>query len=52
MTLAHICTAYVLLLLDLKIMGISLDYDGCGALVASFIVRLTLVDQIRGTDAR
>ena len=47
-TLAHICTAYVPLLLDMKSMGISLDYDGYGALVASFMVRPTLVDQIRG----
>ena len=28
-------------------MGISLDYDGYGALVANFVVRLTLGDQIR-----
>ena len=47
-TLAHIHTAYVLLLLDLKTMRISLDYDECGALIASFVVRPTLVDQIRG----
>ena len=47
-TLAHICTAYVLLLLDMKSLGISLDYDGYGALLASFMVRPTLVDQIRG----
>ena len=47
-TLAHICTVYVLLLLDMKTMGISLDYNGYGALVASFVVRPTLVDQIRG----
>ena len=26
--LAHICTAYVLLLLDMKTLGLSLDYDG------------------------
>ena len=48
MTLAHIRTTYVLLLLDIKTMGIDLDYDGYGALVASFMVRSTLVDQIRG----
>ena len=47
-TLAHICTAYVPLLLDIKTLGVSLDYDGYGALVASFMVRPTLVDQIRG----
>ena len=38
--LAHICTVYVLLLLDMKTMGISLDYDGCGALIASFVIKL------------
>ena len=27
-TLVHICTGYVPLLLDMKIIGISLDYDG------------------------
>ena len=46
-TLAHICIAYVPLLLDMKTMGISLDYDGYGALIANFMVRPTLVDQIR-----
>ena len=48
MTLAHIRTAYLLLLLEMKILGISLDYDGYGALLASFMVKPTLVDQIRG----
>ena len=48
MTLAHIRTAYVPLLLDMKTLGIHLDYDGYGVLVASFVVRPTLVDQIRG----
>ena len=48
MTLAHIPTVYVPLLLDMKTMRVSLDYDGYGALVASFVVRSTLVDQIRG----
>ena len=43
-TLAHVRTAYVLLLLDMKTLGISLDYDGYGALLASFMVRQTLVD--------
>ena len=46
--LAHICTAYVPLLLDMKTLGISLDYDGYGALLASFVVRPMLIDQIRG----
>ena len=45
-TIAHIRTTYVLLLLDMKTMGISLDYDEYGALIASFVVRPTLVDQI------
>ena len=47
-TLAHIRTAYVPLLLDLKMLGVSLDYDYSGALVANFVVRPTLIDQIRG----
>ena len=47
-TLAHIRIIYVPLLLDPKTMGISLDYDECGALIASFVVRPTLVDQIGG----
>ena len=47
-TLAHIHTTYVSLLLDMKALGISLDYDGYEALLASFMVRLMLVDQIRG----
>ena len=48
MTLAHICIAYVSLLLDMRSLGISLDYDGYGALLASFMVKPTLVDQIKG----
>ena len=47
-TLAHICTAYVPLLLDLKTLRVSLDCDYNGVLVASFVVRPILVDQIRG----
>ena len=47
-TLAHIRTTYVSLLLDMKTMRINLDYDGYGALVGRFVVRPTLVDQIRG----
>ena len=46
--LAHICTTYVPLLLDLKTLGINLDYDYNGALVAKFLVRPTLIDHIRG----
>ena len=42
--LAHIYTAYVPLLLDMKTMSLSLDYDGYEALVASFVVRPILVD--------
>ena len=48
MMLALICTAYMLLLFDMKTLGISLDYNGYGALLASFGVRSTLIDQIRG----
>ena len=47
-TLAHIRLAYVPLLLDLKTLAVSLDCDYNGALVASFVVRPTLIDQIRG----
>ena len=47
-TLAHIYTAYVPLLSDMKTMGINFDYDGYSALIASFVVRPTLVDWIRG----
>ena len=47
-TLAHIHTAYVPLLLDLKTLGVSLDCDYIGVLLESFVVRLTLIDQIIG----
>ena len=43
MTLAHIRTAYIPLLLDIKALRISLDYNGYGALLASFVVRPTLL---------
>ena len=46
--LAHILIAYVPLLLDMKTLGTSLDYDGYGALLVSFVVRPMLVDKIRG----
>ena len=48
MVLAHIHTVYVSLLLDIKTLGISLDYDGYGALLANFVVRLVPINQIRG----
>ena len=47
-TLAYIRTTYVPLLLDMKVLGLNLDYDGYGALLASFVVRPSLIDQIRG----
>ena len=46
-TLAHIRIAYVPLLLDLKTLGITLDCDYQRALIANFVVRPTLIDQIR-----
>ena len=46
-TLAHIRTAYVSLFLDLKTLGISLDYDGYGVLVTSFVVKPTLVNKFQ-----
>ena len=45
-TLAHIRTAYVPLLMDMRTLGLNLDYDSHGALLASFVVRPSLVDQI------
>ena len=45
---AHIHTFYVPVLLDMKTLGVSLDCDYNSALVASFMVRPTLIDQIRG----
>ena len=51
-TLAYIRTIYVPLLLDLKTLGINLDSDCNGALVANFVVRPILIDQIRGTNTR
>ena len=46
-TLGHIRTAYVSLLLDLTTLRITLYCDYNRALVANFVVRLTLIDQIR-----
>ena len=47
-TLAHIRTAYVPLLLDIKTLGISLDYDGYGVGVLEFndgwVKHLSLVE--------
>ena len=34
--------------MDMKTLGLNLDYDGYGALLASFMVRPSLVDQIKG----
>ena len=47
-TLAHIHTVYVPLFLDMKALGLNLDYDGYGALLANFVVRPSLADQIKG----
>ena len=47
-TLTHIRTAYVPLLIDMKALRINLDYDGHGALLENFVVRSFLVEQIRG----
>ena len=51
-TLAHICTAYVPLLIDMKALRINLDYNGHGALLATFVVRPSLVEQIRGKQVQ
>ena len=50
MTLAHIHTTYVPLLIDKKALRISQDYDEHGALLANFIVRMSLMEQIRGNQ--
>ena len=47
MTLAHISIAFMPSLLDMKTLNISLYNDGYRTLLASFVVRPTLVDQIR-----
>ena len=49
-TLAYIHTAYVPLLIDMKALGINLDYDDSGALFVNFVVRPSLVEQIRGNQ--
>ena len=46
-TLAFIRTAYLPLLIDMKALRINLDYDDSGVLLANFVVRPSLVDQIR-----
>ena len=46
-SLAYIRTAYVPLLVEMKALRINLDYDGSWALLANFVVRSSLVDQIR-----
>ena len=46
-TLAYICTAYIPLLIDMKALRINLNYDGQGALLANFVLRPSLVEQIR-----
>ena len=47
-TLAHIRTVYVPLLLDMKALELNLDYDGYEALLANCVIRPLLIDQIRG----
>ena len=47
-TLAHICTAYVPQLLDLKTLRINLECDYNRVSVVNFVVRPTLINQIRG----
>ena len=44
--LTHIRIAYIPLLLDLKTLGVNLDHDYNRALVVSFMVRPTLIDQM------
>ena len=46
-SLAYIRTAYMPILMEMMTLGLDLSYDGYGALLASFVVRPSLVDQIR-----
>ena len=46
--MAHIRTTYVPLLLDLKTLGVNLDCDYNEALVVNFMVKPTLIDEIKG----
>ena len=46
-SLAYIRTAYVPILMEMRTLGLGLSYDSYGALLASFMVRPSLVDQIR-----
>ena len=36
------------MLIDIRALGVNLDYDGHGALLANFVVRPSLMEQIRG----
>ena len=49
-TLAYIRTAYVPLLVEMKALRINLDHNDSGALLANFVVRPSLVEQIRGKE--
>ena len=49
MTLSHICTAYVPFM---KTLGVNLNCDGYSALVAGFVVRSTLVDQLKENSCK
>ena len=46
--LAYIRTTYVSILMEMRTLRLDLGYNGCGALLASSMVRPSLVDQIRG----
>ena len=43
-SLSYIRTAYVPILMEMRTLGLDLSYDGYGALLASFVVRPSLVD--------
>ena len=49
-TLVYIRTTYVPLLLDMKALRINLDNDNSRVLLANFVVRPSLVEQIRGNQ--
>ena len=49
-TLSYIRTVYVPLLIDMKALRVNLDYDDSGALMANFVVKPSLIEQIRGNQ--
>ena len=45
-SIAHLRVTYMPLLIELRPLGVELNADNCGALVAKFRVRPTLIDKV------